>query len=144
MHSTTHVLWTILLVAFFGACAGSSGGASDPALATAKRSQAEGARVYEKQCAACHGTNGRGGPGAPAVIGPGSLPREHDDRAPFHTAADLFAYTKAKMPLPPSLAGSLSDEQYWSVVAYMVAANGIALPGGELNAANAASVKLAR
>jgi hypothetical protein len=79
-------------------------------------------------------------------MGPGAIPvgGAEGDHGPFNTAQDLFAYTKKNMPLPPPKAGSLSDEEYWAVVAYMLSANGTDIPADGLNADNAASVTIKR
>ncbi len=127
-----------------------------------------GAHVYWLACMSCHGDRGQGltdewrsawAPGdqncwqskchaanhppegfmlpysVPPVIGAGTLTK-------FMTAADLYAYLKARMPWHQP--GSLSDEQYWQLTAYLVRANGL-LPTAAmtLTSANAHTVHLA-
>jgi mono/diheme cytochrome c family protein len=101
--------------------------------------------VYVNTCAGCHGENGEGDEDKPPLVGANALPRQaaagRTRQASFVTAKDLFDYTKASMPqLAP---GSLSDEQCWEVVAYLLKANGVAA-SGDLGPANAPSVKLGR
>lgn len=122
-------------------CAGGIG-ASKPQLASAQRQAPQGAQVYSSQCADCHGKDGGGGAHAPPLMGPRGLPLHgHDgDSGPFATAQDVFGYVKAKMPLPQSHAGTLSDAQYWAVVGYILAGKGVHLPAGGVTPANAASV----
>lgn len=124
-----------------------------------------GAEVYRLVCQACHGDRGQGltdewraswAPAdqncwqskchavnhppegfvlpraAPAIVGPGTLTK-------FLTAADLQAFVKASMPWHAP--GSLTDDEYWQLTAYLVRANGY----GDLalGPANAAEVRLA-
>ena len=101
--------------------------------------------VYVNTCAGCHGENGEGDEDKPALIGAGALPLRPPEgrsrQAQFATAKDLFEYTKESMPqLAP---GSLSDEQCWEVVSYLLKANGVSV-GGDLGPSNAASIKLQR
>ncbi len=132
----------------------------------ASASQADrGGEVYRLVCSACHGGRGQGltdewraswAPSdrncwqskchaanhppdgfvlprtAPAIIGPGAL-------AKFPTAADVHAFIAANMPWQQP--GSLTDEEYWQLTAFLMRANGY----GDLSLApaNAATVKLA-
>lgn len=132
----------------------------------ANASQADrGGEVYRLVCSACHGGRGQGltdewraawAPSdrncwqskchaanhppdgfvlprtAPAIIGPGAL-------AKFPTAADVHAFVAASMPWQQP--GSLTDEEYWQLTAFLMRANGY----GDLSLApaNAATVKLA-
>jgi hypothetical protein len=46
------------------------------------------------------------------------------------------------MPLPKTKAGSLTPEEYWAVVNFLLTGHGSAVPAGGVNAANAASVEV--
>jgi mono/diheme cytochrome c family protein len=46
------------------------------------------------------------------------------------------------MPLPKKKVGTLSDQQYWDVVGYLLAASGRKVPEGGLSPDNAASVQV--
>ncbi len=84
---------------------------------------ARGKLVYTRRCVDCHGStldNGEFG-GAPLN---GSYFKGHWGGG---SVAGLIAYTKAKMP--PDGPGSLSDQSYVDVVAYLLDANGY--PRGE-------------
>ncbi|NMB68726.1 MAG: hypothetical protein GYA20_08190 [Chloroflexi bacterium] len=127
-----------------------------------------GAQEYYQRCMVCHGDLGQGltdewrsaldpadqncwqsgchggklGVGgfefprfAPRVIGGGALAR-------FVTAQDLFDFLKAEMPFQAP--GSLSDEIYWQLSAYLMRENGFFNGSRELNAATAAQVRLER
>lgn len=85
-------------------CAAPAGGAADPALI------AQGAKIFEDSCSSCHGQSGEGHGKTPAVKGTGTL-------AKFASDADLFSYTKEKMPKDDP--GSLSDDDVRAVVAFM-------------------------
>lgn len=126
-------LVVVSLTAF--ACGSSLRGTSEPALQTATASVPAGASKYNEECASCHGKRGEGMGQVPAIMGGGSLGK-------FATAEDLFKYVKTAMPLPQSRVGSLSDEQYWSVVSFMLACRKTKLPEGGLTAENAASVAI--
>ena len=122
---------TLLLCALFPialACGGKSGGESstpaDPATpgasevpgATASATPADpalvarGAAIYEESCSTCHGDAGAGKGKSPAVVGAALMNK-------FPAAADLLEYTKREMPKDDP--GSLSDDDYNAVVAWM-------------------------
>src|SRR5262245_13194367 len=62
----------------------------------------EGAAIYAKQCASCHGKDGEGTKVGPDVIGgKGSLASSHPVRTPgslFPYATTIWSYIKAGMP----------------------------------------------
>jgi cytochrome c len=95
-------------------------------------SQAQaGQALYGQHCAGCHGDSGQGGE-APAVVGlsSGALPLDPPQGArartgQFRTVADIAAFVVANMP--PGKAGSLSEAEYWSILAFDLKANGIQL-----------------
>lgn len=114
-----------------------SGTAATPAAAGSADQVATGQSLYGDNCASCHGASGEGKGGAPAVVGKGALPlepRPGTKRAvEFKTVADVGAWVKANMP--PKSAGTLSDDQYWAILAFDLKANGIDLGGKKLDAA---------
>lgn len=91
----------------------------------------EGEKVYQQQCLACHGERGEGGINDKLV---GRLP---DDAFPFAGsrppaktignywpyATTLFDYIRRTMPYTQP--GSLSDQDVYSVTAYLLYLNGI-------------------
>jgi cytochrome c len=93
---------------------------------------AEGKRLYAEQCAVCHGQNGEGVPPLyPQLIGrePSDFSFDDDFRK-VHTignywpyATTLYDYVNRAMPL--TAPGSLQPAQIYSLVAYMLAANGV-------------------
>lgn len=126
----------------------------------------KGSYIYYQVCMACHGDRGQGltedwramldppdqncwqskchasnyPPGGfvfpkyvPAVAGPIILAR-------FETGLDLHEYIRAEMPFQAP--GSLSEEEYWQLTAFLLSLNG-ADPGDEpLNAEQAARIYL--
>jgi cytochrome c5 len=157
-------------VAFAVACASTPRGATSANLAQARSGAPDGAALFSQQCAGCHGERGESVTGAPAILGPGALPeypRQRNLNAdpaasdpellqleaqtrpsgapwrdPFRTAQDLYRFVSKKMPLPAAKAGSLSAEQYWAIVNFMLLAQGVQVPPGGVTAENASSVKL--
>jgi mono/diheme cytochrome c family protein len=142
-------------------CGGGATGAQTRSVADAKKRTPEGARVFERQCAGCHGKRGEGLGSTPPLMGPEALPtyavgdpaatggQQADEpevgapaRQPFRTAEDLHAYVKEWMPLPKDRIGSLEDEDYWAVVNFILIANGSPVPPNGVNAGNASTVEI--
>ncbi|MBI4762368.1 MAG: c-type cytochrome [Chloroflexota bacterium] len=141
---------------------------AEPTLPPAPTQADYGAQVYWLSCLPCHGDRGQGltdefraayppeeqycwergchGENPyesgftlpkfiPAVIAPQAL-------AKFSDAAQLQAYIRAAMPFWKP--GSLSEEEAWRVTAYLLRQNGLWDGSGELNASNAAGVRIQR
>ncbi len=100
-----------------------------------------GAKVYGENCAACHGDHLEGNPakgvgGDKLIGGRGSLA----SKTPVKTvesywpyATTLFDYVKRAMPFTSP--GSLSDDDTYSVVAYILSEAKVIQPGDVMNAA---------
>jgi cytochrome c len=131
--------------AVLGGCATSSeptaASAATPATAAAPGAPpasfadqvAQGQTLYANNCANCHGDSGQGGPKAPQVVGikEGALPLDPPPDRKFRknrfvTVADVASFVVANMP--PGKAGSLTNDQYWAILAFDLHANGIDLP----------------
>ena len=69
------------------------------------------------------------------VVGPRAL-------SSFRDGQDLYDYVVDAMPQDQP--GSLSSEEYWNVLAWLFAQNGISGPGAPLNAATASGVSMRR
>jgi cytochrome c len=92
---------------------------------------ASGTGVYAAKCAVCHGAKGEGLPPNPKLVG--REPRDFtfaEDRAHVKTvgnywpwATTLFDYTRRAMP--QTAPGSLTPDETYSVVAWMLAENEI-------------------
>jgi len=103
----------------------------------------DGDEIFESQCASCHGEFGAGGKGYPALAG-GSLKSLKNQRtcpgkdAPHRTVGSywpkvstLIWYTRDAMPYAHPK--SLTDNQLYAVVAYILAQNNIKIDGEELD-----------
>ncbi len=108
---------------------------------------AMGQTLYGAKCKSCHGASGEGGK-APAVVGldKGALPLDPPPNAryrktQFKTVADIAAFVVKSMP--PTAPGSLSEEEYWAILAFDLKANGIDLPQ-KLDAALASTLTVPR
>ena len=78
-----------------------------------------GQTAYEEHCASCHGRSLQGMHLSPSLVG------ERFDRAFRGKQADVLAMHLRRMPLEPSgQPGSLSEETYTNVMAYLLASNG--------------------
>ncbi len=141
---------------------------AEPTLPVSPSQADHGAQVYWLSCMPCHGDRGQGLTdefratyppeeeycwesgchGAnpyesgftlpkkiPAVIGQNTLGK-------FSDAAQLNAYIRAVMPFWKP--GSLTEEQSWRVTAFILRANNLWDDKMELNASNAATVKIPR
>lgn len=89
-------------------------------------SATQGAAIYAIQCAACHGQEGSGKPNNRLVGGHGTL----DGPAPVKTvgsywpyAPTVFDYIRRAMPYPYT--ASLTDEEVYSLTAYLLFLNGV-------------------
>ena len=105
---------------------------SSPAPATFAEQVTLGQELYGKQCAGCHGGSGEGTAEAPAVVGldKGALPLDPPASAKyrksqFKTVADIASFVVSSMP--PKAPGSLSEEEYYAILAFDLKANGIDL-----------------
>jgi cytochrome c553 len=151
-------------------CASTQSGATPDDLVRARDQAAQGATVFSNECANCHGQRGEGLAGATAILGPGALPEfprssgSTSDptlldpqliqiqaqsrpagaawRDPFRNALDLYNFTTRH--LPKNRAEQLKDSDYWAVVGFMLAAQGVSLPPRGIGPANAASIPIPR
>jgi cytochrome c len=111
----------------------------------------DGARVYARQCARCHGPKGEGkdnafnGLRAPEVIGKGALPlkprpSQQLRKTDFRTAKDVYDFVSATMPADqPAI---LSAQEYWDVVAFTLEKNGVKADGKPLVDTSSAQITL--
>jgi S-disulfanyl-L-cysteine oxidoreductase SoxD len=102
-----------------------------------------GLQVYEQKCLACHGAKGTGKPADALVGGLGSLA----SKPPLRTvgsywpyATTLFDYVRRAMPLADPL--SLSNDEVYSVSAYVLFLNGLIGEDFPLNAQTLPQMKM--
>lgn len=105
---------------------------------------AEGAKLYAKHCAKCHGDAGQGKKGPP-VVGKDALPLDPPAKAKvrktqFHTAQDVAAFVATKMPA--NKPGSLTTDEYYAILAFDLKANGVDVSGKKIDPTTAAQIKL--
>jgi cytochrome c len=117
-------------------------------LPAGKGTALQGAEIYARHCAACHGAKGEGGQ-ADVLVGaepPGIAPfgpqyeqwrRDRPD-VPFTVgnfwpfATTLFDYIRRAMP--PTVPGTLTSDELYSVVAWLLARNAIITEGEVMTA----------
>lgn len=90
-----------------------------------------GGMLFGEHCAGCHGDAGQGDAAVPALVGleQGALPLEPRPYAVrttrFETVADVASFVVANMPADAP--GSLSEQEYWALLAFDLSANGLEL-----------------
>src|SRR5215471_9941687 len=111
---------------------GPDGAGLPPGSGTAKQGEA----VFTAKCQACHGAKGAGQPNDRLVGGQGSLP---GDKPAIKTvgsfwpyATTLFDYIRRAMPFSESK--SLSNDEVYGVVAYLLNLNGVIAESETMNA----------
>ena len=104
---------------------------------------AAGATVYDNNCVACHGPNGQGGIKDRLVGGQGTLASNNPVKTvgsywPYATT--LFDYIRRAMPYPTP--GSLSDDETYALVAYILNLNGIVPADANLDKNNLPKIQM--
>jgi cytochrome c len=106
-------------------------------------SVAQGKKVYQGQCSACHGDHGQGGIGSQLVGGKGTLDTNYPVRTvgsywPYATT--LFDYVRRAMPF--NAPQSLTADQTYAVITYILHLNGIVPKDAVMNAQTLPKVKM--
>jgi cytochrome c len=108
---------------------------------------ARGAVVYAGQCAACHGAKGEGRPPYPQLIGgpknvdfssDAHIPRTIGNYWPYATT--LYGYIRRAMPLPAP--GSLSSNDTYAVVAFLLASDSVISADATMDARSLPQVQM--
>ncbi len=158
-------------VLWLAACTATPLGATSEGITLARAKSPPGADVFSRACAPCHGKRGEGLTTAPPIMGTGALPvyprddssspqfttttnsqQQQDStrfpgqskRGPFHTAQDLYDYVSERMPPPRGRTETLTREDYWAVVNYVLVAHGVTVPTAGVSASNAKTVDIRR
>jgi putative copper resistance protein D len=96
-----------------------------PAVTYQAASIVEGAALYRRHCAACHGPTGAGdGPARPALPrAPADLRASHTAQ---HTAGDIFWWITSGIPAAgmPGFGGVLGEDQRWHLINFVRALGG--------------------
>jgi cytochrome c len=110
---------------------------------------AEGAAIFLQKCASCHGVHGEGLGAYPKLVGrvPGdSFPFGQDFKYPktignyWPYSTTVFDYIRRAMPL--NAPGSLRSNEIYSVVAFLLAENGIVDRSSVMDARTLPAVKM--
>jgi hypothetical protein len=96
----------------------------------------EGALIYARQCAACHGPKGKGVPPYLALSATATSWRTVGDYWPYATT--LFDYVRRTMPFDTP--GSLSNDETYALTAFLLHMNDIVPIDEEIDATNLAQV----
>jgi cytochrome c len=119
---------------------GPDGAGLPPGSGTPKQGEA----VYAQKCLACHGERGAGKPNDPLVGGQGTLP---GDKPAVKTvgsfwpyATTVFDYVRRAMPYNESK--SLTNDEVYAVVAYVLNLNGIIADNDTMDALTLPNVKM--
>ncbi|WP_340117881.1 cytochrome c [Pelagibius sp. 7325] len=104
---------------------------------------AEGKAIYADNCEGCHGEAGQGGIKDRLVGGQGTLATGHPVKTigsfwPYATT--LYDYIRRAMPYPAP--GSLSDDETYALVAYLLNLNGIVPEDARLDQSNLAKIRM--
>ena len=104
----------------------------------------QGEAVYAGKCVTCHGEKGAGKPNDQLAGGQGTLP---GDKPPVKTvgsfwpyATTVFDYVRRAMPYDESK--SLSNDEVYAVVAYILNLNGIIADNDTIDAQTLPKVKM--
>ena len=104
----------------------------------------QGEAVYAAKCLACHGENGAGKPNDALAGGRGTLV---GDQAPIKTvgsfwpyATTIFDYVRRAMPLNDSK--SLTNNETYAIVAYLLQINGIIGRGEQIDASTLPAIRM--
>ncbi len=107
-----------------------------PTLTSSPSRVATGRALYLKHCARCHGEKGEG------IEAPALIDETTNMLQSFPNAAILFRYVRFLMPMDAP--DSLSEEDYWAVLAYLLFRNGFIEENFPLGPETAERVRLKR
>jgi cytochrome c len=104
----------------------------------------QGEQIYVAKCLACHGEKGAGKPNDQLVGGQGSLEPGHTPAKTIGSfwpyATTVFDYVRRAMPL--NAPKSLSDDEVYAVVAYILQLNGVIGENDKMNAQTLPAVRM--
>lgn len=125
---TSSALFGLLCTALVLAAAGSTASMAQTEGLFTARQAARGSAVYAESCASCHGASLEGTSSTP-LKGSRFTGKWADGK---HTVDDLYFVTRTQMPYGSP--GTLTDQQYIDVVAFMLQSNGYRAGAKELTA----------
>lgn len=98
----------------------------------------QGAGIYAAKCGQCHGKTGEEGPIQPPVGPNKTYPKSAGQHWPYATT--LFSYIQRAMPF--NAPKSLSNDEVYAVVAYILQRNGLIQEDQKIDQTNLAAVKM--
>jgi S-disulfanyl-L-cysteine oxidoreductase SoxD len=103
---------------------------------------ADGAKIFAEQCALCHGDGGKGGRAARLIGGPPKATLDGGKTIANYWpyATTLFDFIRRAMPFPAPR--TLTDDQVYSLVAYILSENKLIGEGEEMNAQTLPKVRM--
>lgn len=127
-----HLLMSILIIMAL------NGGCQRQEIISPQILQGEG--YYSQHCAPCHGTMVTGEAQTVSGIAPSLLGDKFEEWAKSSgndNACALHQYISKNMP--QGRAGTISEEKYWAITAFLLSKNGVQLPNN-LNKSNSQEV----
>jgi cytochrome c len=113
-------------------------------LPAGKGTVAEGEKIYNERCVACHGEKAKGGSMyGPMVGGIGSFTTDKRVLTPgsmYPYAPILFDYTRRAMPMDAPQ--SLTNDQVYALAAYILHLNGLVPADAVMDAASLAKIEM--
>ena len=103
---------------------------------------ADGAKIFADKCALCHGDKGQGGVAARLIGGPAKVSLNGGKTIANYWpyATTVFDYIRRAMPFPQPR--SLSDQEVYSLVAFILAENKLIGEDDEINATTLPKVRM--
>jgi len=107
----------------------------------------DGAAVFAKRCAVCHGPNGEGGVVRRLVVGSPGHPhqgpfKDTEKDGPSYYPYPTIAWDYINRAMPASKPGSLSHDEVYAVVAFLYYQNGIIKENDVLDAKTLPKVEM--
>lgn len=107
-------------------------------------SAAQGAAIYTARCAACHGRSGSEGP-APALVGGDAW--GNDGPPAVQTIGNYWPYATTLYDyigraMPQNAPGSLTPNETYAVIAWLLARNGIVASDAVLDSAKLVAIRM--
>jgi S-disulfanyl-L-cysteine oxidoreductase SoxD len=122
---------------------GPAGKELPPGSGTAK----EGADIFAKRCAACHGPNGQGGIAGRLVLGSPGNPHRGPYKDTERSATSYYPYATIawdyiNRAMPPTKPGSLTPDEVYALVAFLFYRNGIIQESDALDAKSLPKIQM--
>ena len=114
-----------------------------PGRGTAK----EGAEIFAKRCALCHGRNGEGGSAQRLVLGSPGIPHRSPFKDTEKSATSYYPYPTIawdyiNRAMPANKPGSLTPDEVYAVVAFLFYRNGIIQESDVLDAQSLPKIEM--